>query len=104
MEDPKWKRFEKLIHDIHTQLAPQGAVVTLNDKIIGCESRVERQLDVTIRHTIANYHILLVVECKDEARPIDLSTMGAFASLLRDVKANRHELISTLRVSTGGRR
>jgi hypothetical protein len=94
MAEPKWKRFGKLIHGIHTQLAPQGAVVTLDDKIIGCESKVERQLDVTIRVSTAQYKILIVVECKDEARPIDVGTMGEFASLLRDVKANKGVMIS----------
>jgi len=88
MAEPKWKRFEKQIHQIHTQLAPQGAIVTLDDKIVGSESKVERQLDVTIRVTVAQYKILVVIECKDEARPIDVGTMGEFASLLRNVKAN----------------
>jgi hypothetical protein len=95
MAEPKWKRFEKLIHQIHTQLAPQGAIVALDDKIVGCESKVERQLDVTIRVSIAQYNILIVVECKDEARPIDVGTMGEFASLLRDVKANKGVMISS---------
>lgn len=93
--EPKWKRFEKLIHEMHTQFAPEGAVVTLDDKIIGCESKVPRQLDVTIRASVAQYKIFIVVECKDEARPIDVATMGEFASLLRDVKANKGVMIST---------
>ena len=95
MAEPKWKRFEKLIHNIHTELAPEGATVTQDDKIVGCESKVERQLDVTIRATVAQYNLLIVVECKDESRPIDVGTMGEFASLLRDVKANKGVMIST---------
>ncbi len=95
MADPKWKRFERQIHQIHTQLAPQGAIVTLDDKIVGCDSKVERQLDVTIRIRVADYNILIVVECKDEARPIDVGAIGQFASLLRDVKANKGVIISS---------
>jgi hypothetical protein len=95
MVEAKWKRFEKLIHGIHSQLAPQGAVVKLDDKIIGCESKVERQLDVTIRVSVAEYKILIVLECKDESRPVDVGTMGEFASLLRDVKANKGVMISS---------
>jgi hypothetical protein len=95
MPDPKWKRFEKLMHDLHTQFAPESAKVTQDDKIIGCESKVERQLDITIRHTVAHYNILIVIECKDESRPIDVGKMGQFASLLRDVKANKGVMIST---------
>jgi hypothetical protein len=37
--DPKWKRFEKTIHAIHQQLAPAGAIVTADDKVMGRESK-----------------------------------------------------------------
>jgi len=50
---------------------------------------LRRQLDITIRITVANYPLLIVVECKDEARPIDVSVIGEFASSLTDVKANK---------------
>jgi len=95
MAEPKWKRFERQIHQIHTQLAPQGAIVTLDDRMVGSESKVERQLDVTIRVSVAQYKLLVIIECKDEARPIDVGTMGEFASLLRDVKANKGVMISS---------
>src|SRR5260370_3451483 len=95
MAGQKWKRFEKLIHQIHPQFAPKDAVVTLDDKIVGYESKVERQLDVTIRAIVAQYKVLIVVECKDEARPLDVGTMGEFASLLRDVKANKGVMVTT---------
>lgn len=95
MAEPKWKRFEKQIHQIHTQLAPEGASVTLDDRIVGAESKVERQLDVTIRVDVAQYKVLIVIECKNESRPIDVGTMGEFASLLRDVRANKGVMISS---------
>jgi hypothetical protein len=86
---------ERLVDDLHSQLAPPDAVVTLDDKIVGCESKTGRQLDVTIRAAVAQYHILIVIECKDETRPVDVGSTGEFASLLRDVKANKGVLIST---------
>jgi hypothetical protein len=93
MVELKWKRFEKLIHQIHTQFGKE--TVTLDDRVIGCESKVERQLDITIRATVNQYKVFVVIECKDEARPVDVGTMGEFASLLRDVKANKGVMIST---------
>jgi hypothetical protein len=93
MAEPKWKRFEKVIHQLHAQFTPEE--VTLNDRIIGFDSKVERQLDVTIRTMVAGYKVLIVIECKDEARPVDVGTMGEFASLLRDVKANKGVMVST---------
>jgi hypothetical protein len=95
MPEPKWKRFEKVIHDIHSQLAPQGAVVTLDDRIIGSESGAERQIDVSIRVNVAGYNILIVIECKDQGRPIDVTELGAFSSLAKDVNANKGVMISS---------
>ncbi len=93
--DPKWKRFEKLIHEIHTQWAPEGATIKLDDEIIGCQSKVPRQIDISIRVKVSHYDVLIVVECKDQARPIDVGELGSFVSLLEDVKANKGVMIST---------
>jgi hypothetical protein len=93
--DQKWKRFEKIIHAMHQQLAPAGAIVTRDDKVMGCESQVLRQLDVTIRANIASYSLFIVIECRDEMRSIDVNGIGEFATKLHDVKANKGILIST---------
>jgi hypothetical protein len=93
--DPKWKRFEKIIHAMHQQLAPAEAIVTPDDKVMGCESQVLRQLDVTIRANVASYSLFIVIECRDESRPIDVNGIGEFATKLHDVKANKGILIST---------
>lgn len=95
MADPKWKRFEKLIHSVHTQFAPEAAVVTLDDAIVGYHSKVPRQIDISIRVHIAHYPVLIVVECKDHSRPIDVAELGAFANLRDDVRANKGVMIST---------
>jgi hypothetical protein len=101
MRVPKWKRFEKLIHQIHSQFAPSDAVVAWSEKVVGCESKVERQLDVTIRANVAQYKVFIVIECKDEARPVDVGSVGEFASVLRDVKANKGVMIATSSFTSG---
>jgi hypothetical protein len=95
MTDPKWKRFEKLIHGIHTQFAPEGAIVTLDDEIVGYHSKVPRQIDISIRVRVAQYPVLIIVECKDHSRPIDVAELGAFVNLRDDVRANKSVMIST---------
>ena len=95
MTDPKWKRFEKLIHGIHTQFAPDGAKVTLDDQILGYHSKVQRQIDISIRVRVAQYPVLIIVECKDHLRPIDVAELGAFVTLRDDVRANKGVMIST---------
>lgn len=80
---------------MHTQLAPQGALVIMDDRVMGRESNTERQLDVTIRANVAGYGIFIVIECRDESRPIDVNGIGAFATKLQDVMANKGIMIST---------
>jgi hypothetical protein len=95
MTEPKWKKFEKHIHHIHAQLAPEGATIAYDDKIMGFDSKTERQIEITIRYKLANYEILLIIDCKDYAQPIDVVDMGAFKSLAKDVRANKAVMIST---------
>jgi Restriction endonuclease len=95
MADPKWKRFEKMIHEIHAQLIPAGAKIKYNDSIMGFDSGVERQFETTIRFKLAGYDMLLVIDCKDYAVPVDVNDMGAFKNLAADVRANKAVMIST---------
>jgi hypothetical protein len=37
--EPKWRRFERAIHQIHTQFAPTNATVTFDDSIMGEDYR-----------------------------------------------------------------
>lgn len=95
MADPKWKRFEKRIHEIHQQLAPEGATITYDDKIMGSDSGTERQVEITIRYRLAGYDMLLIIDCKDYAEPVDVVDMGSFKSLAQDVRANKAVMITT---------
>ncbi len=76
MPDPKWKRFEKLIHQIHAELIPADAKIKYDDSIMGFDSGVERQFETTIRFKLANYDMLLVIDCKDYAVPVDVNDIG----------------------------
>jgi hypothetical protein len=60
--DPKWKRFERAIHQIHEQFAPTNAIVRYDDLMIGGDSHIGRQIDVSIRVPISGYNILIVVD------------------------------------------
>ena len=92
--DPKWKRFERAIHQIHEQFAPTNATVKYDDLIMGEDSHTERQIDVSIRVPISGYNILIAVECKDHKTPIDVEDMGAFANKVRDVRASKGVMVS----------
>jgi Restriction endonuclease len=92
---PKWKRFERLIHQIHDQYAISGATIELDDHIYGQDSKTLRQIDISIRTQVGPYAILITVECKDHAQPLDVGDVGSFATLRSDVRANKGVMIAT---------
>lgn len=92
MEAPKWKRFEHLAFEIQKELAAD-AEVKLNDSIDGVDSKVKRQIDISIRKKIGQYSILIVIDCKDYAEPLDVKDIEAFAGMVKDVRAHRGALI-----------
>src|ERR1700722_15474823 len=93
-KDPKWKRFEKLAYEIQREFAG-SATVTLNDSIQGIDSKVSRQIDISVRQNVGQYPILVVIDCKDYRVRVDVKAVEEFGGLVRDVRANRGALISS---------
>jgi hypothetical protein len=92
--DPKWKRFEKLAYEIQKEFVG-SAKVTLNDSIQGADSKTLRQIDISVRQSIGQYPILVVIDCKDYKDPVDVKAVEEFAGMVRDVRANKGALISS---------
>lgn len=92
MDEPRWKRFEKLAYDIQKELVGD-AEVKLNDLIKGVDSKADRQIDIAIRRQVGPYPILIVIDCKDYAVPLDVKDVESFAGMVKDVRANRGALI-----------
>lgn len=90
----KWKKFEQLVYDIQKELAGD-AVVTLDDHIVGEDSKQKRQIDISIRRNIGQYNILVVVECKDYKKPVDAPKVESFVTKMRDVRANKGAIVSS---------
>lgn len=87
-----WREFELLAEQIYRELEP-NAQVTHNDHILGLESGIERQVDVSIRHSIAGHNLLIIVQAKDYSEPADVNIVGEFAAVVKDVRANKGILI-----------
>jgi len=94
-KEPKWKAFERAVCELQRSFSPEEATVTLNDHIPGRDSHTERQVDISIRTRVANYDILIAIDCKDHANPIDVNDVDAFGGLLRDIRANKGVLVSS---------
>lgn len=90
---PKWKEFEDLIARIQEDLAP-SANLEQHVLLPGKKSGTKREVDICIRHTIGQIRLLVVIECKDWAKPVDLPEIGSFIDLVCDVGANKGVMVS----------
>lgn len=91
----KWERFERLVYEIQKDFAGTGATVKHKDRIMGADSGVEREIDISIRQQIAQFSVLVVMECKDHADPVDVKGVEEFAGLFKDVRANKGVMVSS---------
>lgn len=86
------KYYEETVHRIYNSLA-MHADVRMNDKIIGRDTGIERQIDVSVREKIASHEILIIIQVKDYAIPADVKVVGEFSSVIKDVGAQKGILI-----------
>ena len=93
MDVPKWKRFEELVGRIQSELAPDSRV-TVDDRIIGKRTGAERQIDVSVRRMVGQFELLIVIDCKDYAKPIDVKDVEEFMGLAQDVGAHKAAMVS----------
>lgn len=94
MADPKWKKFEDLAYKIQKDLV-NDAQVKRDDRIIGVDSKTFRQIDISIRHRIGQYSLLIVIDCKDLKDPLDVKDIGEFVTVVKDVRANKGAVVSS---------
>lgn len=92
-QGPDWKALEILIAKIQQELAPD-ARVEHNVKIFGHISQTDRQIDVLVKQRIGQYVMTIIIDCKDYATPVDVNGVGAFYSVIQDVKANKGAMVS----------
>jgi hypothetical protein len=92
MSTSTWLDYQKLAAAIYADLE-ELAVVTHDDKILGFDTGIRRQIDVSIRTSVAGHDILIIVQAKDEARPADVNVVGEFRSVIKDVRATKGVLI-----------
>lgn len=93
MENTKWKKVEELVAKIQVDLSPDS-VVTHNDKITGKRTGVPRQIDVSIRRAVGQFDLLIVLDCKDHARPLDVKDIEEFMGLAQDVGAHKAAMVA----------
>lgn len=95
-----WLIYQKLVAQIYAELDP-NAVVTHDDEIIGMETGKLRQIDVSIRASVGNLSVLIIVQVKDYKLPADVNVVGEFISVIRDVRANKGVIVCSGGFSQG---
>lgn len=74
------KEYERIVASVYRQFG-NDAAVTENETING------RQIDVAIRKKVAGHEILLVIECKDYRRRVEIKHVDSAIGMIEDVKA-----------------
>ena len=93
MPEPDWKQFEVLVASVQRELAP-GSEVRHNEKIVGRRSKVPRQIDIAIHGKVGQYEMLIVIDCKDHATPLDVKGVEDFMGLVEDVGAQQGAMVA----------
>jgi len=87
------EEYQTIVAAIHRQFAGDASV-TEDEHIVGLESKQPRQIDVAIRKNVVGYEVLLVVDCKDYKRRVDVGRVDALIGVVDDVRAARGILVS----------
>lgn len=83
---------EKLVAKIQRQLAPSAEVLH-NQRIPGRLSGRARQIDVLVKDRVGQYEILIVIDCKDYKKRVDVKSVEEFHGLVEDVGAHKGVLV-----------
>jgi hypothetical protein len=84
--------YEQFIYEKLRRLFPD-AKVTVNDKIRGHDSDLDREIDVSIRLKSGDADLLYVVQCKDWVTKADIKVLGEFSAVMQDVRATKGLLL-----------
>ncbi len=84
--------FELLVEKIYKELSPQAKIIR-NDKILGADSKILREIDLSIRSDVSGHEVLILVQAKDYKRKADVNVVGEFITVIKDVRASKGILI-----------
>jgi hypothetical protein len=84
--------YEAIVAKVHRDFGDDSRI--LEDETIIGKSGIPRQCDVTIRKMVCGYEVLIIIECKDYSRRVDMPKVDAFEGFLDDVGGHKGILIS----------
>jgi hypothetical protein len=87
IEDKTWRKYERQIHQELTSVFTD-CEFEFDDRIFGKNSRIDRQIDISIRGKVGGNKILGIIDCKHFSTNIDVKIIESFLGMLEDTKAN----------------
>ncbi|MGY5618728.1 restriction endonuclease [Vibrio cincinnatiensis] len=88
-----WKQYEVEIYEHFEEQFPE-AEVSLDAKITGLYSKVERQVDILIEQYVAGNRMVIAVDGKYFNKKVDVKCVESFIGMLEDIGAHKGLLIS----------
>jgi len=86
------KEYELFVYEKFKDLY-KDFIVILNDKIVGRQSNIKREIDVSIKGKVRDIDLLYVIQCKNHSRPANVNIIGEFSSVIKDIGASKGFLI-----------
>lgn len=86
------KEYEIFVYDKFKSFFSNFELV-MNDRILGKESAIKREIDISIKGKIENIDLLYIVQCKDHKKRADIKIIGEFSSVIKDLGASKGFLI-----------
>lgn len=88
-----WKQYEDEIFD-HFRTAFPRANIVRNAHVPGRFSQADRQVDILIDDTIADFEVRIAIDAKHHTRPLDVIDIEAFLGFCSDIGAHKGIMVS----------
>lgn len=97
------RSLELLVKALEQLLAQAPVEIRSPDYIIGKNTKIRREVDVSLRSQIGSVHVLVIIECRDRIKSQDVTWIEQLASKREDVEADKAVAISASGFSSGAR-
>ena len=93
IEHKTWRKYERQVHQELASIFTE-CDFEFDDRIFGKHSKIDRQIDISIRGKVGGNKILGIIDCKYFATKIDVKIVESFLGMIEDTKANFGLLIT----------
>lgn len=97
------RSLELLVQALEQLLAGAPVEIRSPDFIMGRSSETTREVDVSLRSTVGSVSVLVIIECRDRAKPQDVTWIEQLASKREDVGADKAVAVAAGGFSAGAR-